>query len=66
MKKELIAELFEKAQEFTTELTSHNVVQKKLKGKSDISKEHTANNTAVRKMLKERSVHRNNFLRLKM
>lgn len=45
-----------KAKDFATELTSHNVVEKDLKGDTDISKEHIANNTAVRKMLKERGV----------
>lgn len=46
-----------KAKDFATELTSHNVVEKDLKGQRQISKEHVENNTAVRKILKERGVH---------
>ena len=45
-----------KAKDFATELTSHNVVDKNLKGEQQISKEHIENNVAVRKMLKERAV----------
>ncbi len=45
-----------KAKDFATELTSHNVVEKNLKGESAISKEHIDNNLAVRKILKERGV----------
>ncbi len=45
-----------KAKDFATELTSHNVVDKNLKGENQISKEHVDNNIAVRKMLKERGV----------
>ncbi len=45
-----------KAKDFATELTSHNVVEKNLKGKNPISKEHIDNNMAVRKILKERGV----------
>jgi DNA-damage-inducible protein D len=45
-----------KAKDFATELTSHNVVEKDLKGDEAISKEHVDNNAAVRKMLKERGV----------
>ncbi|MBI5857770.1 MAG: DNA damage-inducible protein D [Sphingobacteriales bacterium] len=45
-----------KAKDFATELTSHNVVEKDLKGETAISKEHIDNNLAVRKMLKERGV----------
>ena len=45
-----------KAKDFATELTSHNVVEKDLKGDTAISKEHVDNNNAVRKMLKERGV----------
>ncbi|MBX9784200.1 MAG: DNA damage-inducible protein D [Chitinophagaceae bacterium] len=45
-----------KAKDFATELTSHNVLEKDLKGDSSISKEHIENNVAVRKMLKERGV----------
>jgi DNA-damage-inducible protein D len=46
-----------KAKDFATELTSHNVVEKDLKGEQPISKEHIANNLAVRKILKERGVN---------
>ncbi|NHB68902.1 DNA damage-inducible protein D [Perlabentimonas gracilis] len=45
-----------KAKDFATELTSHNVVEKDLKGDRQISKEHIDNNMAVRKMLLERGV----------
>jgi DNA-damage-inducible protein D len=45
-----------KAKDFATELTSHNVVEKDLKGEPSISREHVDNNRAVRKMLGERGV----------
>ena len=45
-----------KAKDFATELTSHNVTEKDLRGEEAITKEHVDNNTAVRKMLKERGV----------
>lgn len=45
-----------KAKDFATELTSHNVVEKNLKGNEKISNEHVENNLAVRKMLIERGV----------
>jgi DNA-damage-inducible protein D len=45
-----------KAKDFATELTSHNVVEKGLKGETGISIEHVDNNLAVRKMLHERGV----------
>ncbi len=45
-----------KAKDFATELTSHNVTEKNLKGQNTISKEHIDNNLAVRKMLIERGV----------
>lgn len=45
-----------KAKDFATELTSHNVVEKDLKGEAQISKEHVDNNIAVRDMLKQRGV----------
>ncbi|MBK5270174.1 MAG: DNA damage-inducible protein D [Bacteroidia bacterium] len=45
-----------KAKDFATELTSHNVTEKDLKGTQQISNEHIDNNIAVRKMLKERGV----------
>jgi DNA-damage-inducible protein D len=45
-----------KAKDFATELTSHNVTEKDLKGEHNISKEHIDNNLAVRKMLIERGV----------
>ncbi|MDP2412911.1 DNA damage-inducible protein D [Daejeonella sp.] len=45
-----------KAKDFATELTSHNVVEKDLKGEPSISNEHIENNKAVRKMLLERGV----------
>ncbi len=45
-----------KAKDFATELTSHNVVDKNLKGDLQISKEHIENNKAVRLMLQDRGV----------
>ena len=45
-----------KAKDFATELTSHNVQEKDLKGENAISNEHVDNNKAVRKMLQERGV----------
>ncbi len=45
-----------KAKDFATELTSHNVLEKDLKGEPSISKEHVDNNLAVRKMLGKRGV----------
>jgi len=45
-----------KAKDFATELTSHNVTEKDLKGEGQISKEHIDNNIAVREMLKQRGV----------
>ncbi len=45
-----------KAKDFATELTSHNVVEKNLRGETLISVEHIDNNKAVRKMLDERGV----------
>jgi len=44
------------AKGFSTELTSHNVIEKDLKGESAISDEHVDNNLAVRKILGERGV----------
>jgi DNA-damage-inducible protein D len=45
-----------KAKDFATELTSHNVVEKDLRGDPQITKEHVDNNKAVRKMLGNRGV----------
>jgi DNA-damage-inducible protein D len=45
-----------KAKDFAAELTSHNVIEKDLKGDTSISKEHIDNNSAVRRMLGERGV----------
>lgn len=45
-----------KAKDFATELTSHNVIERDLKGANAISNEHIDNNKAVRKMLIERGV----------
>lgn len=45
-----------KAKDFASELTSHNVTEKDLKGQKSISKEHIDNNLAVRKMLIQRGV----------
>jgi DNA-damage-inducible protein D len=50
-----------KAKDFATELTSHNVLEKDLKGESQISKEHVENNEAVRNMLGERGVRPENL-----
>lgn len=53
-----------KAKDFATELTSHNVVEKNLKGETQISKEHIDNNLEVRKMLGNRGVKPENLLAL--
>jgi DNA-damage-inducible protein D len=45
-----------KAKDFATELTSHNTVEKDLKGQIQITNEHVENNKAVRKILHERGV----------
>ena len=45
-----------KAKDFATELTSHNVLDKDLKGEVPITKEHVDNNLAVRRILEERGV----------
>ncbi len=45
-----------KAKDFASELSSHNVVEKDLKGEKANGNEHVENNTAVRKMLKERGI----------
>lgn len=50
-----------KAKDFATELTSHNVVEKDLKGDQSIAKEHIDNNLAVRKILLERGVKPENL-----
>ncbi|WAC40160.1 DNA damage-inducible protein D [Pedobacter sp. SL55] len=50
-----------KAKDFAAELTSHNVIEKDLKGQQQIGKEHVDNSTAVRKMLKERGVQPENL-----
>lgn len=50
-----------KAKDFAAELTSHNLVEKDLKGQQQIGKEHVDNNTAVRKMLKQRGVQPENL-----
>ena len=57
MKKELLI----KAKDFATELTSHNVTEKDLKGQPSISKEHIDNNLAVKKMLIQRGVKPENL-----
>lgn len=50
-----------KAKDFATELTSHNVIEKEIKGEPLITKEHIDNNLAVRKILKERGVKPENL-----
>lgn len=45
-----------KAKDFATELTSHNVVDKDLKGDNQISDEHIENNQEVRRILLRRGV----------
>lgn len=50
-----------KAKDFATELTSHNVIEKDLRGKDQITTEHVDNNKAVRKILKERGVKPENL-----
>jgi DNA-damage-inducible protein D len=50
-----------KAKDFANELTSHNIVEKNLKGETKISYEHVENNTAVRRILQERGVRPENL-----
>jgi DNA-damage-inducible protein D len=50
-----------KAKDFANELTSHNIVEKDLKGETKISYEHVENNTAVRRILEERGVRPENL-----
>ena len=50
-----------KAKDFANELTSHNIVEKDLKGETKISYEHVENNTAVRRILQERGVRPENL-----
>ncbi len=45
-----------KAKDFATELTSHNVAEKDLKGEAAITREHVDNNKAIRAVLAERGV----------
>jgi DNA-damage-inducible protein D len=45
-----------KAKDFATELTSHNVVDKDLRGEGKITREHIDNNKAVRGILLQRGV----------
>jgi len=45
-----------KAKDFATELTSHNVIEKDLRGDSRITREHIENNLEVRKILNKRGV----------
>lgn len=45
-----------KAKDFAAEMTSVNVQTKDLQGESSISREHIANNTAVRDMLVQRGI----------
>lgn len=45
-----------KAKDFANELTSHNVIEKDLRGDTHISREHVDNNKAVRDMLIKRGV----------
>jgi DNA-damage-inducible protein D len=45
-----------KAKDFATELTSHNVIDKNLKGDRQITQEHIDNNLEIRKMLRNRGV----------
>ena len=45
-----------KAKDFAVELTSHNVVEKDLKGEQQICDEHVDNNNAVREILQKRGI----------
>jgi DNA-damage-inducible protein D len=46
-----------KAKDFAVELTSHNVIEKDLKGVNPIENEHIENNSAVRNVLIDRGVN---------
>ena len=50
------SELWIKAKEFADELTSHNIIVKRLKRKAQITREYLANNKAVADMLLKRGI----------
>jgi DNA-damage-inducible protein D len=50
-----------RAKDFTTELTSHNVIEKDLHGEAAISEEHIDNNLATREILLKRGVKPENL-----
>jgi DNA-damage-inducible protein D len=50
-----------RAKDFTTELTSHNVIEKDLHGEAAISEEHVDNNLATREILLKRGVKPENL-----
>ena len=63
MEEELIGELFSrykklsiKAEDFATELTGHNVIEKDLNKQTQISQEHIENNKVIRDILLQRGV----------
>jgi len=58
---DFLSTLVIKAKDFATELTSHNVVEKDLKGQEKIAGEHVTNNLEVRKMLQKRGVKPENL-----
>jgi len=54
--KAIESELWIKAKDFANELTSHNMIEKGLKSKSQITREHQANKKVVADMLFARSI----------
>jgi hypothetical protein len=53
---ELKRSLYDKARDFATEMTSHNVLEKDLRGTKSIGDEHMASNKAVRKSMLQRGI----------
>ena len=58
---DFLSTLIIRAKDFTTELTSHNVLEKDLSGEEAISQEHIDNNLATREFLLKRGVKPENL-----
>ena len=58
---DFLSTLIIRAKDFTTELTSHNVLEKDLSGEEAISQEHIDNNLATREILLKRGVKPENL-----
>lgn len=58
---DFLSTLIIRAKDFTTELTSHNILEKDLSGEEAISQEHIDNNLATREILLKRGVKPENL-----